>query len=348
VNGVLIHEWGTHDRTVGTETTPAPLVAALEAQFGEHALSAASADREQHVSTCDVIHWSGYGARTNEQLRSLCNLVRESVAVKTAASEHLLASEPWDLFFTVFGETHCATHQLWHLHRPTTLRDRESRALLGDPVDETFTTVDASIARHLELAGPDATTILVLHSGMEHQGGGRQLFPAVLRRLPDAPALVPCSVPTGNGIRLLVKGRDPDGVIDPGDVEAVAARVRASFLALVDDHRAEPAVASVQWRAEVVPELADDDRLADLYVEWHEHPALDSVSSDELGSVHVERAAARTGDHTPDGLVVVHAPGVVAGTFDAIDPVAVAPMIMQRLGVPFPSSQVLTASTRPS
>src|SRR5690606_10069319 len=155
--------------------------------------------------------------------------------------------------------------QFWHLHRPTKPRDRESRALLGNPVEETFATIDRSIARHLELAGPDLTTFVVLHTGMTHQGGGRHLFPPVVARLPDAEALVPCSVPTGNGIRLLVRGRDPDGILDPREIDAVVDRVRASFTALVDDHTGEPAVASFRRRAEAVPELAHDDRLPDLY-----------------------------------------------------------------------------------
>ncbi len=343
VNGILIHEWGTHDRTVGTETSPAALVAALEAEHGEHALAAARAEGEPNVSTCDVICRSGRERRTNHQLRALDALLRASVRTKSGASEALLGSEPWDLFFTVFGESHCATHQLWHLHRPTTPRDRESRALLGDPVEETFATIDASIARHLDLAGPDTTTFVVLHTGMETRGGGRDLFPAVLRCLPDAAALVPCSVPTGNGIRLLVRGRDPGGVVEPGDVEAVVERVRASLLELVDDRTGTAAVASVRRRAEVVPELADDDRLADLYLEWHEHGSLDRVSSPELGIVHADRVGVRTGDHTPDGLLVVHGAGATPGGAEPIDPVEVAPWIAELLGVPFDPAQPRTA-----
>ena len=129
VNGVFLFEWGTHDQTVGFETGPASLVEDLEARFGQHALEATRTERVRHVATCDVILWSGRGRRNNEQQRRLRELFERASRPKTQASEHLVASEPWDLFFTVFGEPHCATHQFWHLHEPSTPpRPRVARA----------------------------------------------------------------------------------------------------------------------------------------------------------------------------------------------------------------------------
>ncbi len=349
VNGTFLFEWASHDRTVGMETSPASLVEELESRFGEHALAAARTDRVRHIATCDVILWDGRGHRSNEQQRRLRDLIQASVATKAQASEHLLDTEPWDLFFTVFGETHCVTHQFWHLHEPASPRDRESRALLGNPVDDTFTTIDASIGRHLELAGPDATTIVILHTGMCASRGGNQLLPALVARLDDGPALLTCSFPSSDGLRLLVAGRDPGGTIAPSDVATVVARVREALLALVDDATGRPAVRAVPTRAELVPGLTDDDRLPDLIVQWDGDRVIEQVSSPELGTVRAERIGARTGEHTPDGLVIVHGPGVEPGVHDAMDAAELAPRIAALLDVPYPrADSLLTASTSSS
>ncbi len=43
----------------------------------------------------------------------------EGARRKTALSRDLLDQGGWDLFYTVFGEAHCAGHQFWKLHDET-------------------------------------------------------------------------------------------------------------------------------------------------------------------------------------------------------------------------------------
>ena len=157
-----------------------------------------------------------------------------------------------------------------------------------------------------------------------------------------------CSFPSFEGIRLLIDGRDPGGTIAPSDVATVVARVRASLLALVDDANGRPAVSAVPKRAELVPELTNDDRLPDLFVEWEGDRPIEQVSSSELGTVHVERIEARTGEHTPDGLVIVHGRGVEPGLHDAMDASDLAPRIAALLDVRYPSVETLLAASTSS
>jgi hypothetical protein len=117
------------------------------------------------------------------------------------------------------------------------------------------------------------------------------------------------------------------------------------LFALVDDASGLRAVRAVPTRAELVPELFADNRLPDLLVEWEGDGIIEQVSSVELGTVRVDHVSARTGDHTPDGLVLAMGPGIEPGMHAAIDPVEIAPRIARLLGVDYPMpSNELTAS----
>jgi predicted AlkP superfamily phosphohydrolase/phosphomutase len=114
------------------------------------------------------------------------------IAQKAALSHHLLDRGGWDLFFTVFGEAHCAGHQLWHVHdRSHPAHDPQLAGALGDPVEDTYRGIDAAVGRLLERVGPDTTVLVICSHGMGPCYGGNFLLDEVLRRLEHVPPAAP-------------------------------------------------------------------------------------------------------------------------------------------------------------
>ena len=87
---------------------------------------------------------------------------------KTQAALWLMAERPWDLFFTVYGESHAAAHYCW-----------------GDEgaLRAVYEEIDRGIAALVAQAGPEATVYLVSGDGVGPNQAGWHLLPEVLRRL---------------------------------------------------------------------------------------------------------------------------------------------------------------------
>jgi predicted AlkP superfamily phosphohydrolase/phosphomutase len=332
VNGVQLCEWGAHDRDVGTSSWPPQFVEEVEARVGAHPLGAAVEGRTGQFAPCDVVLRSG-DPRSRAERRDLATLIRRSTDVKAQLSEHALASEGWDLFFTVFAETHCAAHQFWDLHDPSNRRERRLAAKLGDVVADTFVRIDHSIGRLVQLAGPDAAVVVVLHTGMAQFRGGNALLSEVTRRLAGSThAFVTCGFTGQVGtIRLRIAGRDVGGTVEPHDVPEVVERLTEDLTVLVDGDTGRSAVRSVRTRAEAFPGVTDDS-LPDLFVDWSGEHAISQVSSPTIGTIAADPGP-RTGYHTPDGLVVVRAPGMEPGARAPMEPAAFTPMVATLLGI---------------
>jgi predicted AlkP superfamily phosphohydrolase/phosphomutase len=111
-------------------------------------------------------------------------------------------------------------------------------------------------------------------------------------------------------VRLNLRGRERDGIVDPGDAESLAAEI-ASGLATFADPGGSPSVAEViRVRDEYRGERAD--RLPDLAVRWGDRPAtrLAGVRSRRYGEVaRSGSATGRAGNHTPDDGWALVVPG---------------------------------------
>jgi predicted AlkP superfamily phosphohydrolase/phosphomutase len=111
-------------------------------------------------------------------------------------------------------------------------------------------------------------------------------------------------------VRFNLRGRERDGIVDPGDADALADEI-ASGLASFTDPDGTPAVASV---VRVADEYRGDraDRLPDLVVRWSERSAtrLTGVTSPRYGEVaRSGSASGRSGNHTPDDGWAIVVPG---------------------------------------
>ncbi len=110
-------------------------------------------------------------------------------------------------------------------------------------------------------------------------------------------------------VRLNLRGRESDGIVDPAAADELAAEIAAGLRDFRDPD-GEPAVASVdtvrgRWSGEAA------DRLPDLVVGWRPTSSisLDSVRSERFGVVRRQGyGSGRTGNHTDGDAWAVLAP----------------------------------------
>src|SRR5262249_47386669 len=128
-----IADWGTHDKMLPFDGSPRRLVSDLRKNFGDHAVS----------GRCDDYAARGaYGQLRDDLLAG--------VEGKARVSEQLLLQGNWDLFVTVFGESHCVGHQFWRLRDMShTAHDKELAAQLGDPIEDVYAALDTGLVRLL-------------------------------------------------------------------------------------------------------------------------------------------------------------------------------------------------------
>ena len=133
---------------------------------------------------------------------------------------------------------------------------------------------------------------------------------------------------TGEGVSINVAGRDPDGIVDPGDFEATRARVMEALDAFIDPVSGKKPINRVLRREDVFTgrhaETAPDILLepAPLYSLTH-------------AKSMVEDADWLSGDHRMDGVIAARGPRVGPDAF--AEPallVDMAPTILAALGVP--------------
>ena len=100
------------------------------------------------IGDCDGSH------RGIEDFRQLKDGLLRKVDAKSRLSADYLEREDWDLFVTVYGETHCVAHQFWHAHDPQMPDyDPKLAAAIGDPILEVYQAIDRGIECILRAAG---------------------------------------------------------------------------------------------------------------------------------------------------------------------------------------------------
>jgi len=128
-----------------------------------------------------------------------------------------------------------------------------------------------------------------------------------------------------SGIRINLLGREPDGLIKPGDeLNDFCQQLSEDLLNIVDMDSGKPMVRGVvrtadHFQGEYI------DHLPDLLVEWNEDILLGSkmlnddtscwlkLTSEKIGLIEGEYTYCRTGDHRPEGLFIVTGPGINPG-----------------------------------
>ncbi|CRK58977.1 hypothetical protein [Alloactinosynnema sp. L-07] len=182
VNGVVLSEYGTHDRHFGFRTSPEPLAKEIEERFGLTPVLTADPYVVRDWAPDDYLYRAG-DHRTPDEERTLTQGLVTGAAMKTEVSTHLLGQGGWDLFLTVYGEAHSVGHQLWHLHDPSHRLHDSTLAAELDPVRAVYRELDRGVGEHLAQAGPDTTVFVLLSHGMGARYEGSHLLHEILRLL---------------------------------------------------------------------------------------------------------------------------------------------------------------------
>ena len=354
--GLQLADWGTHDPDrAGFRAWPPRLVAEIEAEFGR-----------EPVGICNRVPKTPAGLETFRQ-----NLVRR-IWIKEAIVRHFLDQGPWDLFMVGFAELHCVGHQCWYLHDSN--HDRHDAALarvLGDPIRDVYTALDAALGRLLAEVDETATVVVLASHGMGPHYDGTHLMPMVLDRInetlphgrsrdwagwatrpparwgdpalsePPPRALCKSFVVPNNeaylGIRINLVGREPDGRIEPGgELEDYCRALTQELLALRNRETGRPVFQQVLRTANVY-RGSRLNYLPDLMAEWSREAPIRSIEPPTVKRVTGVYDGVRTGDHREAGLFFARGPGIKAGSFGT--PVSVmdfAATIAALLGIELP------------
>ncbi|MGI9318799.1 MAG: alkaline phosphatase family protein [bacterium] len=118
------------------------------------------------------------------------------------------------------------------------------------------------------------------------------------------------------GIRLNVKGREPEGIVEDGkEYDEICEMLRKELSAVINPDTGKPLINRILKTRDLYPG-EHVDCLPDIMVEWNREGQIYTAESETIGKVDQKFVFAnhRTGDHTEDdGLFFLHAPGVQAG-----------------------------------
>jgi len=110
---------------------------------------------------------------------------------------------------------------------------------------------------------------------------------------------------TGEGVSINLAGREPDGIVDPGDFEQVRDQVMDALSSFVDPKTGKRPVKAIYKREEVF-KGKHADTAPDILMEPEVGYSLTHAKS------ALEDADWISGDHRPEGVIVAAGPGVKA------------------------------------
>ena len=169
LNGIQIVDWGTHDPDLPDKlyTWPTNLATEVEAQFGR-----------DPIGYCNAIK------RTPEGLINFREQLVMRATKKGELSRQLLNQGDWDLFMTVFAESHCVGHQCWNIHDPNHPKHRPDIAsAVGNPIKDVYIAIDQEIGKLLQQVDSETTVFVLASHGMGPHYDGTFLLDDVLCRL---------------------------------------------------------------------------------------------------------------------------------------------------------------------
>lgn len=214
-------------------THPPTLLTELEREFGRY-------------------HFDVEDFRTEDKARLLRD-IHEMTKQRFAVLRHLLRTRPWEFGMAVDMGPDRLHHGYWKFFDPTH-RKYEAGNPYESAIPDYYRLADAELGELLAQVGDETTVLVMSDHGAKRMDGGicinewfareglLTLTSPVRGIVPFAKAPVDWSrtVAWGEGgyysrIFLNVKGREPQGIIDPADYERVRDDVAARISALTDE-----------------------------------------------------------------------------------------------------------------
>lgn len=140
-------------------------------------------------------------------------------------------------------------------------------------------------------------------------------------------------------LSLNLKGREPQGIVEPGAAaDSLLEEIRAQLLRIENLDTGTPAVADVVRTADVYdgPNLLE---LPDLVVQWAKDGPIERIAHPEVGRVSGEGFALRRAQHAPDGFLIAGGAGIAEGArIERARTIDFAPTVLHLLGQPVPDA----------
>lgn len=168
IHGVQLLDWAMHDRdATRPRSVPPALAEEVLSRFGD-----------DPVGNCEEYEPS------ISSFRHLRDRLIQRVRTKADMTCRYLAAQHWDICLSVFDETHCAGHRLWHLHDVTDRRhDTAAAGALGPALRDVYVEIDRALGVVLAELDPKTTVLFLSSHGMGQVYDAIPLLDEILRRL---------------------------------------------------------------------------------------------------------------------------------------------------------------------
>ncbi|HLI70760.1 MAG TPA: alkaline phosphatase family protein [Ktedonobacteraceae bacterium] len=269
-----------------------------------------------------------------------------------------LVEKDWDFFMFVEIGVDRIHHGLWKYHDPTHPK-YQIHPVYNDSIRAYYRYLDSEIARILDLINEKETTVFIVSDhGAKKMDGGicvnewliREGY-LTLKEQPSVPTpFSKCEIDWGKTrvwgdggyygrIFLNIEGREPQGIVKPGEVESLRNELKAKFEALVDPNGNN--IGTRVFKPEEIYRVSNGVP-PDLLVYFGD---LDwrSVGTVGYGSIYTFENDTGPDDcnHAQFGMVIKHDPDVQEGPggreLSGLQLMDMAPTILQQFGVPIPA-----------
>ena len=150
VNGIQILGWGGHAPHTPSHSQPPELFSEIVSKYGKN----------------PILH-QDYGCWWDKAyFQRITAGLKSSIETRTEICRDLLQKDDWDLFLTVFGESHTASHDFWHLSQADNPLYPYKSDRTNDPMLKAFQDIDKAIGEIVTAAPDNASVVVFAVHGM--------------------------------------------------------------------------------------------------------------------------------------------------------------------------------------
>ena len=290
-----------------------------------------------------------------EDKEDLLRQVYEMTDRRFALANHLLATKPWELFAMVEMGPDRMYHGFWK-HMDSGHRAHEPGNAYESAILDYHRHLDGLLAELLTHADEETAIFVVSDHGAKRMDGGvrvnewlRREGYLATRREPEGVEKVgdvgidwSRTTAWSEGgyyarVFLNVRGREPQGLIEPDDVPAFRAEL-SRRLEEIPDETGAPLGTRVFVPEELYPEVTGV--APDLIVHFGDlrWRSVGTIGGDDGIHVFENDTGPDDANHAQEGLFVLVAPGLEPGPRDGAQLLDVAPTALELLGLPVPST----------
>jgi predicted AlkP superfamily phosphohydrolase/phosphomutase len=285
----------------------------------------------------------------------LLEQIYEMTDRRFALAEHLLTTKPWELFAMVEMGPDRMHHAFWKdmdpEHRKHVPGGRYESAILDYHVH-----LDGLLGKLLAHADDDTAVLVVSDHGAKRMDGGirinewlrREGLLATAREPDGAERLADVGVDWSRTtawsdggyyarVFLNVRGREPEGTVEPEDYERVRDDLSRRLEAIPDEN-GNPIGTRVYKPEELYDQVAGV--APDLIVHFGDllWRAVGTIGGDEGIHTFENDTGPDDANHAQDGLLIMAGPGIEPGPREGMHLLDVGPTVLELLGLPVPDS----------